>query len=104
VNIEYQLTTSGRYLIRAYRRNSYQDVVIGQAIENGAGFIATFDYDKFRDVLFGTPEGKAAREAAKGAEKGRERSEERGGEECGDAVIANQIIPPTPPYPDSGTE
>lgn len=79
VNIEYQLTQTGRYLIRAYRRNTYQDVVIGQAIENGAGFIATFDYDKFRDVLFGTPESKALRleqKRQRRAEKARLKEEE----------------------------
>jgi hypothetical protein len=79
VNIEYQLTTSGRYLVRAYRRNSYQDVVVGQAIENGAGLIATFDYDKLRDVLFRTPEDKARRleqKRMRRAEKARLKEEE----------------------------
>lgn len=83
VNIEYQLTTSGRYLVRAYRRNSYQDVVVGQAIENGAGLIATFDYDKFREVIFRTPEDKALRlqqkrqrREQKKEEKERKREEE----------------------------
>jgi len=56
VNIEYQLSSSGRYLVRAYRRNSYQDVVIGQAIENGATFVLNLDYNRLRDVFAKSPE------------------------------------------------
>ncbi len=69
VNIEYQLTKDGRYLVRAYRRNQYQDVVIGQAIENGATFIVTFEYDKFKAALLGTEESRKRKREEKALKK-----------------------------------
>ncbi len=46
----YKLTKDGRYLIRAYRQNQYEAVVVGQVIETGVGFIFTFNYDKFKEI------------------------------------------------------
>lgn len=47
---DYKLTRDGRYLIRVYRQNQYQAVVLGQVIETGVGFIFTFNYDKFKEI------------------------------------------------------
>ncbi len=46
----YKLTKDGRYLLRAYRQNQYEAVVVGQVIETGVGFIFTFNYDKFKEI------------------------------------------------------
>lgn len=46
----YKLTKDGRYLLRAYRQNQYEAVVVGQVIETGVGFIFTFNYDKFSEI------------------------------------------------------
>lgn len=50
VDAAYKLTKDGRYLIRAYRQNQYQAVLLGQVIETGVGFIMTFNYDKFKEI------------------------------------------------------
>lgn len=46
----YKLTKDGRYLLRAYRQNQYEAVVVGQVVETGVGFIFTFNYDKFKEI------------------------------------------------------
>ena len=51
VSLDYQLSSDGRYIIRAYRRNEYEAVVEGQVIETGLSFIYTIDFDKFRDMF-----------------------------------------------------
>jgi translocation and assembly module TamB len=50
VGAAYKLTKDGRYLVRVYRQNQYQAVVLGQVIETGVGFIFTFNYDKFNEI------------------------------------------------------
>jgi translocation and assembly module TamB len=50
VDAAYKLSRDGRYLLRAYRQNQYQAVVLGQVIETGVGFVFTFNYDKFKEI------------------------------------------------------
>jgi TamB, inner membrane protein subunit of TAM complex/AsmA family len=50
VDAAYKLSKDGRYLLRAYRQNQYQAVVLGQVVETGVGFIFTFNYDKFKEI------------------------------------------------------
>jgi len=50
VDAFYKLSKDGRYLLRAYRQNQYQAVVLGQVIETGVGFVFTFNYDKFKEI------------------------------------------------------
>jgi TamB, inner membrane protein subunit of TAM complex/AsmA family len=50
VDAAYKLSRDGRYLLRAYRQNQYQAVILGQVIETGVGFIFTFNYDKFKEI------------------------------------------------------
>ncbi|HEY6901649.1 MAG TPA: translocation/assembly module TamB domain-containing protein, partial [Puia sp.] len=52
VAVDYKLTKDGRYMVRAYRKNQYEAVIVGQVVETGVSFILTFDYNKFRE-LFG---------------------------------------------------
>ncbi len=51
VSVEYQLTRDGRYLVRAYRRNQYQDIIVGQVVETGATFGVAVEYDKFKEFF-----------------------------------------------------
>lgn len=51
VSLDYQLSSDGRYVLRAYRRNDYEAVVEGQVIETGVSFIFTLDFDSFSDML-----------------------------------------------------
>ena len=50
VSADYKLSKDGRYLIRAYRQNQYQAVLLGQVVESGVGFVFTFDYDRFAEI------------------------------------------------------
>lgn len=51
ISLDYQLSKDGRYRLRAYRRNDYEGIAVGQVIETGAGFIFTIDYDKFSEFF-----------------------------------------------------
>ncbi len=51
VAIDYLLSKDGRYILRAYRRNAYEVLVEGQAVETGLRFILTMDYDKFNELF-----------------------------------------------------
>ncbi len=46
----YKLSKDGRYLLRVYRQNQYEAVVVGQVLETGVGFVFTFNYDKFSEI------------------------------------------------------
>lgn len=51
VSLDYQLSSDGRYVLRAYRNNTYEAVVEGEIIETGLSFIFTLDFDSFKDML-----------------------------------------------------
>ncbi|MBC8155634.1 MAG: translocation/assembly module TamB domain-containing protein, partial [Bacteroidetes bacterium] len=55
VSLDYNISRDGRYIGRAYRRNSYQAVLEGYVIETGVGFVVTVDYNTLRQ-LFGKKE------------------------------------------------
>ena len=50
-SVDYKLSRDGRYRLRAYRQNDYQEVIEGQVIETGVSFILTMDYDKFKELF-----------------------------------------------------
>ncbi|RYD95637.1 MAG: translocation/assembly module TamB, partial [Sphingobacteriales bacterium] len=51
IQVNYQLSKDGRYMLRFYRRNDYEGFVDGYVIETGLGFIISVDYNQFRDIL-----------------------------------------------------
>ncbi|HEV9035586.1 MAG TPA: translocation/assembly module TamB domain-containing protein, partial [Puia sp.] len=51
VDASYKLSKDGRYLLRVYRQNQYEAVVLGQVIETGVGFVFTVNYDKLREIF-----------------------------------------------------
>jgi len=55
ISVNYKLSKDGKYMLRAYRKNDYTDVIEGYVIETGIGFIISVDYDKFSQ-LFTTKE------------------------------------------------
>jgi hypothetical protein len=67
VNVDYRLTSDGRYMIRAYRKDQYTSVVEGQVVETGLSFILTFDYNEFFELFrkSSDPKPKANRKAKK---------------------------------------
>jgi translocation and assembly module TamB len=53
IQVNYQLSRDGRYMLRFYRRNDYEGLVDGYVIETGLGFIISVDYNRFREILQG---------------------------------------------------
>ena len=53
IGADYKLSKDGRYMLRAYRKNDYDDIVEGYVIETGVGFIITVDYNKFKEIFRG---------------------------------------------------
>jgi len=51
VAIDYLVNKDGRYILRAYRKNAYEVLVDGQAVETGLRFILTMDYNRFRELF-----------------------------------------------------
>jgi len=51
VGVDYKLSKDGRYMLRAYRKDDYDDIVEGYVIETGVGFIITIDYNKFKEIF-----------------------------------------------------
>lgn len=51
VTIDYQLSSDGRYKLKAYRVNKYQVALQGEVMETGVGFTITMDYKKFKELF-----------------------------------------------------
>ena len=51
ISINYKLSKDGRYMLRAYRKNDYTDIIEGYVIETGVGFIISVDYNKFKEIF-----------------------------------------------------
>lgn len=51
ISINYKLSKDGKYMLRAYRKNDYTDVIQGYVIETGIGFIISVDYNKFKEIF-----------------------------------------------------
>lgn len=56
IAVDYQLSKSGRYLLRVYRKNQYQVTLQGQYVETGIGFIINMDYNEFREIFMNSRE------------------------------------------------
>ncbi|RYY96731.1 MAG: translocation/assembly module TamB, partial [Chitinophagaceae bacterium] len=50
IQVNYQLSRDGRYMLRFYRRNDYEGYVDGYVIETGLGFIISVEYNRFREI------------------------------------------------------
>lgn len=51
ISINYKLSKDGRYMLRAYRKNDYEDIVQGYVIETGIGFIISADFNKLNELF-----------------------------------------------------
>lgn len=50
VSLEYILTSDGRYRIKGFRRNEFENVIDGQTIASGIGLIFTQEFNKFSEL------------------------------------------------------
>jgi hypothetical protein len=68
ISINYKLSKDGKYVLRAYRKNDYTDIIEGYVIETGIGFIISVDYNKFKEFFTTKEQRKKKREIQKANE------------------------------------
>lgn len=51
ISINYKLSKDGKYMLRAYRKNDYTDIIQGYVIETGLGFIISMDFNKLNELF-----------------------------------------------------
>lgn len=54
VILEYKITEDGRYRLKGFRENVYDDPIEGELIETGGGILYTRDFDKWKE-FFSSP-------------------------------------------------
>jgi len=79
ISINYKLSKDGRYMLRAYRKNDYTDIIEGYVIETGIGFIITADFNKLNELFTTREQRRKKREIKK--ENKKEAKQETGTEE-----------------------
>lgn len=82
VSLEYLLTENGRYRLKGFRKNSYENVIDGQTIVSGMSVIFTQEFNEFNElweaILRGeTKEERAERRAAAAEKRKKERQQRR---------------------------
>lgn len=50
VSLEYLLTKNGRYKLKGFRRNEFENIIDGQTIVSGIGLIFTQEFNKFSEL------------------------------------------------------
>ena len=78
VSVEYLITPSGKYSLRAFRKDSYDNIIDGQLVVNGIALIFTQEFNEYRElweaIMRGeTKEERKQRKEAKAAEKQKEK-------------------------------
>ncbi|GAL88943.1 translocation/assembly module TamB domain-containing protein [Jejuia pallidilutea] len=69
VSLEYMLTENGRYRIKGFRRNEFENVIDGQTIVSGIALIFTQEFNKFNELWEALLQGKTTKEKQTEAEK-----------------------------------
>ena len=62
VSLEYLITEDGRYKIRGFRRNEFENVIDGQTIATGISLIFTQEFNKFNELWQAMFKGKTLKE------------------------------------------
>ncbi|MEO9144569.1 MAG: translocation/assembly module TamB domain-containing protein [Ginsengibacter sp.] len=78
ISINYKLSKDGKYMLRAYRKNDYTDVIQGYVIETGIGFVISVDYNKFKEI-FSTKEQRRKKREIKKENKAQKANNENNG-------------------------
>ncbi|WP_310991995.1 translocation/assembly module TamB domain-containing protein [Aequorivita marina] len=78
VSLEYLLTSNGRYRLKGFRRNEFENVIDGQTIVSGIALIFTQEFNKFDELWQAILRGetKAEKEARKASEEKLKRQKE----------------------------
>ncbi len=82
VSIEYILTENGRYRLKGFRRNEFENVIDGQTIVSGIALIFTQEFNKFTELWDAilksqTKKQELEKEKAKAAEEAQKLEEEK---------------------------
>ncbi|PSG87366.1 translocation/assembly module TamB domain-containing protein [Aurantibacter aestuarii] len=64
VSLEYLLTKNGRYKLKGFRRNEFENVIDGQTIVSGIGIIFTQEFNKFSELWDAIIKGETKEEKA----------------------------------------
>ena len=51
INVNYKLTSDGKYALNVYRNNQYQTILEGFIVETGVSFVLTADYNVLKDLI-----------------------------------------------------
>ena len=51
VSVEYLITENGRFRLKGFRRNQYENVIDGQLIVNGIAFIFTREFNQYKELF-----------------------------------------------------
>jgi len=62
VSLEYMLTENGRYRIKGFRRNEFENIIDGQTIVSGIALIFTQEFNKFHELWDAVLKGQTAEE------------------------------------------
>lgn len=78
VSIEYLLTENGRYRLKGFRRNEFENIIDGQTIVSGIALIFTQEFNKFDELWQAILRGETAaeKEARKASEEKLKRQKE----------------------------
>ncbi len=79
ISINYKLSKDGKYMLRAYRKNDYTDIIEGYVIETGIGFIISADFNKLNELFTTREQRRKKREIKK--ENKKDAKQETGTEE-----------------------
>ena len=79
VSVEYVLTEDGRYRLKGFRRNEFENVIDGQTIVSGIALIFTQEFNKFSELWDALVKSKTEEEKAnqEEIEKAKEKLEEK---------------------------
>ncbi len=79
VSIEYLLTEDGRYRLKGFRKNEYENVIDGQLIINGIALIFTREFNEYKELFRKTLQEKLAeeQEAARKKEDDKKKAEKK---------------------------
>jgi hypothetical protein len=85
VSLEYLVTRSGRWRLKGFRKNQFDNVIDGQLIVSGIGVIFTREFNEFKNLFRKSVEDELDREERE-RKKNREKQNENQNQEDGAAV------------------
>jgi translocation and assembly module TamB len=87
VSIEYILTENGRYRIKGFQRNEFENVIDGQTIVSGIAIIFTQEFNKFSELWDALVKSSSKKEKQLEAEKKAAEEAQKAKEEATDESI-----------------